>query len=367
MENTNQPPAGIQETPAQIDIRISKLLPLLKELGPWFYALTIGTLYVVGFLVLNSNLAKSGVLDFEFLNARYFLASAGFVFYLVCFYLFGGRAALFSPKWLATTLAKANQDGSKPIWSFVLFVHSMITAIFFLCLSAALFTGLAIGSSETQFFYSVLAGAFAIQYTLDVTNLDVRFPRLSKVTVILTDLIAIYAFFAHSNSPEMHKVFWNYFVIFFFINLVLDQVKRFKINADWVVFTGIYAAVVLFGSAIAYGNSIYGQVSTKLGGAKPQTVSVGISDAARTALPSTLFPSSSHLIEGDLIHQTPEYTYLAMANHTIRLRTSDVITVVSTAAVEKNLGGQPQSIAASQAVTATSINRNSAAKLGHTD
>ncbi len=140
---------GSAAVAAQGDLRMQTFQTLFKEIGPASYAAVVGVLYVSGFLVLNSNLAKWGVTDIEFIDARYFLASASFAFYLVCFYLFAGRAALLTPKWLGEDLERINRGGQAPAWSFVAFIHSNITALFGGCLSAALFTLFAIGGTET--------------------------------------------------------------------------------------------------------------------------------------------------------------------------------------------------------------------------
>ncbi len=296
----------------------------------------VSVIYVAGFLVLNSNLAKSGVVDLEFLDARYFLSGASFVFFLVCFYLFAGRAVLFTPKWLREDLERLNKENLRPFWSFVAFIHSFVTATFFCCLSAALFTSFAIGGSESAFFYAALAGAFVILYTFDVTNLDLKFPRFSEIVTIVAKTIAIFAFFANFGSGAMLTVFIIYITIFVFINLVLDGFSRYKVTTDRVTFTGIYAVVILLGTAIGYGTLLYGQVSTKLGGARPQSVSLGLSEDARKALPAHFSTSLSQILEGKLIHQTPTYTYIVNSGYTVRLRTGDVVALVLTPEPERD-------------------------------
>ena len=312
------------------------IIALFKEVGAWFYALAVGTLYVSGFIVLNSNLAKAGVLDFEFVDARYFLAGASFVFYLICFYLFAGRAVLFTPKWLREDLERLNKNGLKTAWSFVVFIHSLITATFFCCLSAALFTSLAISSTESAIFYAALAGAFFVLYTFDVTNLDLKFPTISETVTIVAKLLAIYAFFAHVGTGAMLSTFFSYVVIFFFINLVLDKFTRYTVTTDRLTFTGIYTVVMFLGIALTYGTLFYGQVTTKLGGARPQTISLGLSEEARKALPASITVSSSQVLEGRLIHQTPAYIYIASSGKTLRFRAADVVVLVSTPEAERN-------------------------------
>ena len=336
MNTTSQQTLQMQREQTVPNMGLSRLTPLLKELGPSFYALAVGALYVSGFLVLNSNLAKSGVLDIEFVDARYFLAGANFVFFLVCFYLFAGRAVLFTPKWLREDLERVSTDSPKPFWSFIVFAHSLITCTFFCCLSAALFTSIAIGFAESAVFSITLTGSFLVLCTFDLTNLDVRFPRFSETVAIVAKLIGIYAFFADFGSGAMLTAFFSYVVIFFFINQVVDGFTRYRLTTDRMTFSGIYAVVFLISSAVGYGTLLYGQVSSKLGGVRPQTVSVGISEEARGALPSPFAASTSQILEGKLIHQTPAYTYIASSGHTVRLRTTDVVALVSTPEPEKD-------------------------------
>jgi hypothetical protein len=130
--------------------------------------------------------------------------------------------------------------------------------------------------------------------------------------------------------------FISYVSIFVFINLVLDGFSRYKLTTDRVTFSGIYAVVFVLATAIGYGTSLYGQVSSKLGGARPQTVSLGLTNEARHVLPSPFAASASQVLDGELIHQTPTYTYVVSAGHTLRLRTSDVLALVVMPEPERN-------------------------------
>lgn len=318
------PPVSVPQS------RAATVLRLFKEVGPWFYALAVGALYVFGFLVLNSYLAKFGVRDIEFVDARYFLAGASFVFYLVCFYLFAGRAALFTPKWIREDIERLDKDGSRPLLSFVVFVHSFITATFFCSLSAALFTSIAIGSEESHVFYAALVGAFIVLYTFDVWNLDVKFPKVFEAVTIVAKLVATYEFFAHVGSGAMLWAFFSYVAIFFFINFIADRFARYRTTSDNLTFAGGYAVVFLLSIAVAYGTLFYGQVTSKLGGARPQTVSVGLSDEARKALPEPFAAASGQVVRGKLVYQTPAYIYIASSGHILRLRAGDVVALVLT-------------------------------------
>ena len=134
----------------------------------------------------------------------------------------------------------------------------------------------------------------------------------------------------------MLLVFTSYFGICFVINIVLDGFTRYARTADRLTFTGVYAVFFLLSTAVAYGTLFYGQVTSKLGGARPQTVSLGLSDEALKALPAPFTVASGQILSGKLIHQTPAYTYITSSGNTLRIRTADVVALVSTAEAARN-------------------------------
>jgi hypothetical protein len=301
------------------------LIARLRQLGVWLFPIAVSFLYVAGFLVLNSSLARYGFMDVEFVDGRYFLAGASFIFYLACFYLFAGRAVLFTPKWLKEDLSHLNRNGPRPVWSAVVFAHANLTALFFACLSAALFTSLAVGSSETTHFYFALGGAFFVSYTLDVTDLDLRFPRVSEALNIAVKSLAVAVFFTSvSLQSTLLTVLLGYGSLFIFINLAIDAFVRRGVTKDRITFTGLYALVVLCGAAMSYGTFIYGEVSSKLGGARPRTVYVALKDNPAPGLPAALARPANTPLSGRLVHQTDKFTFLSVSGHTVRLRSDDI-------------------------------------------
>jgi len=340
MRNNN----GVMDGARQGDLRsiqsvsFQSVVEQIKKFGSLIYGLAIAVLYVSGFLVLNANLAKYGVLDIEFVNARYFLAAASFVFYMLCFYLFAGRAVFFSKRWFGEDLERMRRAGASTKWVPVVFLHSQLHALFFCCLSSALFTSVAIGSTETHSFYLTLVFSFLILYPLDVSNVDIRYPKLVEVVTIAVKVGAVYVFFAVGSAAVLRSVFFSYLVIFFFINQMLDGFERYKATKDRIFFSVLYAVIVFFGSAVAFGSLLYGQVNLTLGGARPQHVFMGLEGKVGSTLPISVSGASTGYLEGDLIHQTAFYTYVVAANQTIRLRSTDVVSLTTAVAPESNRG-----------------------------
>jgi hypothetical protein len=306
----------------------SRALALIKDVGPWFYAVVVSALYIFGFLVLNSNLAERGILDVEFIEARYFIAGINFAFYVLCFYLFAGRASLFTPRWLYQEYESTKRDTTKPPWIYVIAIQMIISVIFSCCLSSALFTSIAISNTETLFFYAILGGGFIVLYTFDVNNLDLKIRRTHAAVTICMKLIAIFTFFWYQKASVMTIVFGTYFIMFSLIYHIVREFTSHKRTPDSMVFSGLYAIVTLISIAIAFGTLFYGQVRSNLGGAKPQAVSISLSNEARNSLPASIAQKERHLLKGLLIHQTASHMYIELSGRTVRFRTADVVALV---------------------------------------
>lgn len=225
----------------------------LRNLGPALYAVLAGALYVLGFLVLNSNLAKNGIVDYEFVDARYILSGAVFAFFLMCFYLFAGRTVVHTPRWLGEDIKLYQSLGLSPKWNTVVFIHSQVNAAFACCLSAGLFNLTAFGDRESAFFFAILAGAFMLLYWFDTTDRDLTNPRIHLVVSLVIRLIAVVAFFANPESGMLGMTLVLTLALFFFINLTLDAITRHGATKDRLSFFGVYSLVTLMTVAIAFG------------------------------------------------------------------------------------------------------------------
>lgn len=313
-----------------------QILKRIKDFGPFFYAIVFGFTYISGFVVLNSNLARSDVLDIEFVNARYLLAGSNFLFYLVCFYLFAGRAALLGPRWFERDLHYQQELRLNERWKWVIFLHSFTHFIFFCCLSAATYTFFAIKPAETKIFNATLAGAFLILFFIDRLDAEIRTPRTALLVKTAVKLVSVYAFFAVDQWGSKSIVFVNYLGIMFFLSMTAYVSDRYERDLDHFSFTTVYTIFFVLVSAITYGTQLFGQVSPKLGGARPINVAVGVSEVVAKALPQEVAPGDHQILEGALIHQTSSHIYLLSKGRMIRLRVDDVIATTSKPELEND-------------------------------
>ncbi|MDN5942338.1 MAG: hypothetical protein L0H94_10680 [Nitrospira sp.] len=326
-EQGTQPPA-LPPQEEQEKLPSSSWWATLNSVNGHLWAIIIAMFYLSGFLVQNAHLSQFGLSDFEFVSGRYLLAAANFAFFLVCFYLFAGRAVLYTPRWLSEDIQQVNRVRQSRFWSVVVFVHSFSRFIFFCCLSAALYTTTALGQIETAWFYAVLSGAFFITYTLDISNFDVRFLRANEIVQIIVEVLAIYAFFAGPKIINMVGVFGLYLVIALYINFVFDSFKRRKITLDRIGFTAIYSAVFVLVIALSFGATYFGQVSSKIGGGRPLEIVFSLAQNTRSLLPDSFIAEGKPSLSGRLLYQTDKYLYVSIADQTIRFRADDISLMV---------------------------------------
>lgn len=71
-------------------------------------------------------------------------------------------------------------------------------------------------------------------------------------------------------------------------------------------------------------------MSSKIGGARPQSVSIALTKEAIGSLPPNLVSGTPPIVSGKLIHQTDKYLYLSATEKTIRIRNSDAVAIVAT-------------------------------------
>jgi hypothetical protein len=205
---------------------------------------------------------------------------------------------------------------------YIAFTHSFIHLAFLLCLSAAAFSAIAFAGSETFFFFGFLGFAFLVDYSMDVSNLDVRYPRFHLIVQFAIKIPAIVVFFALAENAKPIVVFVSYLSIALYINLVLDHFERYRITSDNVIFTTIYAVVFFLATAVSFGALVYGDVSRKIGGGRYMEANI-----AMTKEFSGLFDGEGQSppeSEVKVIHVTDKHMFIEVNGKTIRIPESAV-------------------------------------------
>ena len=297
------------------------LLGLLKtnSLGK-VSAVFIGVIYLCGFLTLNSHLYKYGVVELGMASAEYLVAGAVFVFYLTTYGIFAGRSIILSKHWLGQDIDHMTEINAPATSSLIASIHQFINLVLFHCLSAALFSTFAFGQIESVGFYAALSLVFIIGYSLDISNWDVRHPFAHLIIDSILKLIPVFSFFYLSSGSNIYIVFVLFSGYSFYINLVLDSFERYKVTKDRIVFNLGYTAIFILLSAVTFGSSVYGNVSKKVGGGKPQEMTIGLNENRFTGYPSII----KSPIVGEVVYSTQDNVYIQIEKDTLIIPQSSV-------------------------------------------
>lgn len=302
-------------------------LTLLREIGPWAYAISIAVFYVAGFLVLSSSLYLRGVYDYEYANTQYLLAAANYLFFVFCFYFFSGRSIFFVKRRLNEDFAKINSEKIRPFYSFAVVVHSYVSMPFLLCVSSAIYTSIAISTIETQSFSEALFVAFALTYAIDHSPLHRKLPLVSEIVQIAIEVYAIKVFFSNLEFGYLMVVTLVYLFYALYVNLVMDKFERYKSTTEQICSQGVYTVFFFLIGATVFGSLIFSNISHRMGGTKRQSIILTLSADSLSSLPHNATMIDNGKISTELIYQNDKYTYVNISNSTTRLRTSDVISM----------------------------------------
>lgn len=123
-------------------------------------------------------------------------------------------------------------------------------------------------------------------------------------------------------------VFGLYLGIALYINFVFDIFKRRKIDLDRIGFTAIYSSLFVLSTALSFGATYFGQVSSKIGGGRPSDIIFSLTQETRSLLPDSLMSEGKPSLNGQLLYQTDKYLYVNIADQTVRLRADDIAVMV---------------------------------------
>jgi hypothetical protein len=283
-------------------------------------AIFLGTIYLCGFLTLNSHLYKYGVVELGIASTEYLVAGTIFVLYLVVYGLFAGRGIVMSQRWLGQQIDHLRESGAPAISPLVAFIHLFIEMAFLHCLSAALFSVFAFGQVESAGFYAVLSIVFIISYAMDTSNWDIRYPFAHLIIDAVLKLIAVFSFFYLSSGTNIYIVFAAFFGYSFYINMVLDSFQRYRLTRERIGFNLVYTAVFFLLAAISFGSGVYGNISNKLGGGKPLEMTIGLQPNSIGGFPEELkLP-----IVGNVVYSSADNMYIKIEKTTLVIPRSSV-------------------------------------------
>ena len=199
--------------------------------NPWGFSklanalvVIIPSIYVCGFLALNSHLLKHGLYDYSIANAHYLAVGGLYVSFLVIWYLFAGRNIISLSARIKAAAASGSKHHPREFWIVVELLRCAAETIFFLCLSAAFFSSTLSDRSGFNGFWKYLVLLFLVEYPIiDRLNIDMRYPRINQLFILLTRVLAIYLFYSISGNSATTFIVFIHIVAISFGNYIQNS------------------------------------------------------------------------------------------------------------------------------------------------
>ena len=286
-------------------------------------ALAVALFYLAGFLTLNAHLSQYGIAEFDIVSTRYLTAAGNFTFFLLCYGLFAGRVVISIHDWITNAGRRVEINGPAGLaGKAIVIARSFTLPVFSICFAAAAYCGTALQQARPDAFYLLLVLAFALTYMLETSKLSSKYPRVSEFIELLIDLAGIAIFFTLGEG-EVLKLFWLYFGISIYINYALDLMSRREPGRQMYVYFVSNTVLGVLTLALFFGATLYKKVDQRVGGGKPQSVTLILDDKVREAL-NLLGGQQAVPLFAKLIYKTDTYLFLDSADRTLQIRAEDV-------------------------------------------
>lgn len=322
----NGPPTDVSrlETPVQAERVIkAELWEILADNPKHVWTISVPLFYLAGFLVLNANLTKFGISEFDIISTRYLPAAGNFLFFLLCYALLAGRLVVSIHDWITSAGRRVAMYGpASRFWQCVVAIRSIALPTFSICTAAALYCGTALQQGKVNAFYLALMSAFALSYALETTKFSQKHPRATELIDLLIDVGGIAVFFILGES-DVQLVFWIYVGISFYINMVLDVMSRRERGKELYTVFILNSAIGVLSLALLFGSSIYDKVSHRLGGGMPRSMHISVDDKVRDAL-SVASGKKIEVLDAKLLYQTDKHMFFDYDGRTLRVKNDDV-------------------------------------------
>lgn len=285
-------------------------------------ATVLGTVYVCGFLTLNSHLYEHGVVNLGIARAEYLAAGASFALFIVIYALLGGRGIVFLKHSSDRERDLLRKSSAPPISAVLARIHSFINLFFLHCISAAIFSVVAFRPPEMSRFSIVLFVAFLISYSLrEIFKFDDRWPFAHLIIDSILKLLMVIAFFVMVSSFMPIRILITFILFSVYIKVILDGFERYGITTDSLVYSGVFSVVFFLLAAISFGAVVYGDVSRKLGGGESISVEIGVDRRSVGFMQNQI----KEVLHADVIFSTSNDVYVNVEGETIALPRRSVL------------------------------------------
>lgn len=271
--------------------------PLRLEAIAKLSALIAGVLYVSGFLIINSYLAKYGVNDYNVINSRFVFAGASFYIACLIWWLICGRLYIFQHLlqgyWSEDTYY--NTSMIFRIAATALLLARSVTASLTICL---VMFGSGMIVLPCFLFVAALMGIEAL--ISNSRRIRIRFPFLADAARLLLSSAAIFLFFAMFYGKEdVSKVFYlmmSLEAVGLPLGAAIRDNKLFDLRP---AISPIYNTMMTALYMISFGSQFFDKISAQYGGGLTHKITVNLKDPL--TLPG-ISMNGSNMLSGVLLY-----------------------------------------------------------------
>lgn len=145
-----------------------------------FYVI-ISILYVFGFIITASFALKFGYIEENLFSPRYFISGGLFFLFLLSYAIPAGRFVIEMKDDLQGQIVYHRNLGLGNGWIRVVAADHFFRLSFYLVLSTTVYCSLFLSDNIARFISPVIFLIFFIRYHLDVTNFDIKHPRVMLI------------------------------------------------------------------------------------------------------------------------------------------------------------------------------------------
>lgn len=245
-------------------------------------AISTVVLYVFGFIVVNTYLAKFGIVSLGLFEARYVPAGAFVGALLFIYIVTAGLHVYYGPEKVGELVSAGKKDGKvSTLWGIFSMIHTYAGLGYGLALATTLVGWYFLDDGGAELLIIPMLLFYMIDFPLREKGTLDRLPRFSAILLFgfYCLFIATYVYVIDNNS--LHALF----AVLFAIAFVQNQVQHEQDRTGHQSFSSrlmliVAVPTVLLVLCLFVGRTLYGEVPRGVGGGKPPVVRLLFSDEA---------------------------------------------------------------------------------------
>ena len=268
-------------------------------------ALAFG-IYACGFLATNIHLSKFGIYEFDLVSSRYVIVGVLYLVFLAFWYFFVGRMSLYADWDEPVPEEKIGPTLSVCWW---------IGIIYSICVAAATFGLIFLGSAETVIFVMIAVIGWIVkprwENLWESRDLCKYFPVGDWIIYPIMQILAMTIFFVTIESGSLVMMLFVHFLLLtFYAKFVLRRVKKYWCNREYherpreeFLQAGLHIISFVLISCVSFGWLQYSHINPGLGGGAARNVELMVIDEATQKSMEELGLSANQSFLANIVHE----------------------------------------------------------------